>query len=452
MNKLTKKYDAIVVGCGLAGLFCSLRLQNAGLNILLIDQRSVPGGLCGTKKIDGYEFVIACNDFGKGMEEDLQELDISFNFKRKKTRIYYNNKTYYLPPDWRTVLQLISNPWAFFKFVANLKNRSPECPEEHYIDPLVNRIVKERTTNDLLKLPAYMMGLPPHDFLLEAIDYDSSYHYGYLDPRTPDGGPQVLVDTLVNKFQEKGTLKLNTKCLNVKNEIHLKKVVTNQGDFYSSYVVSSQPRFDLYPKDSKQGMKLSMFCIAVAKNLQFPEDIHTMIYYPPGISDWYQQLDSGQTAQEFGFHIFKSDLPEKDDHYTMNIYFYLPRDMDEPPLAVLEQVETYIFEKVETLLPGLNQALKYKKFISPKQFTQLHGLSSRVTPVVMRAGFKKPGNYDPEQDIYYIGNSVYPPGDHAGASILSAKLVAEQVIEDFKKQLRTRAKMLDMETTLQTVE
>ncbi|MEH2361773.1 phytoene desaturase family protein [Nostoc sp.] len=434
MTTLTRKYDAIVVGAGLAGLFCALRLQKAGMNVLLIDQRSFPGGLCGTKIIDGYEFVIACNDFGQGMEQQMQELNIPFEFKYKKTQIHYNNVVYCSPPNWRTILTFISHPWSFGKFVFKLKQNQPEDNDhQEYIEPVVEELVKDRTLNDLLKLPAYMMGVTPKDILLEAINYDSYYQYGYFTPRTPHSGPQELVNTLVQQFQKrKGTLKLNTRCIQVEKQAGQHIVVTDQGEFCASYIVSSRPRYDLYPAGTKVGMKLSMFLIAVDKALPFPQDVHTMIYYPPGISWWYETLDSGNSTDEFGFHIFKSDLPEKTDHYTMNIYFYLPRGIEEPSLALLQQVESYIFDKLEKLVPGLNQALKYKRFISPQQFTQIHGLSSRVTPAILPSGFKKPDNYDAKEDIYYIGNSVYPSGDHAGASILSGKIVANQIIQDWE--------------------
>ncbi|GAX38986.1 phytoene desaturase family protein [Nodularia sp. NIES-3585] len=434
MTTLTPKYDAIVVGAGLAGLFCSLWLQKAGMKVLLIEQRSFPGGLCGTKIIDGYEFVIACNDFGQGMEEQLQGLNIPYKFKHKKTQIYYQDVVFCSPPNWRTILAFLSHPLAFGKFVLKLKQNQPENNQhQEYIEPVIEEFVKDRELNDLLKIPAYMMGVTPKDILLEAINYDSYYKYGYFTPRTPHSGPQELVNTLVQHFQEeKVNLKLNTRCIEVKKQEEKHIVVTDQGEFRASYVVSSQPRYDLYPPGSKIGMKLSMFLIAVDKTLPFPDDVHTMIYYPPEISQWYEKLDSGHNTDEFGFHIFKSDLPEKADHYTMNVYFYLPRGIEEPSLALLQQVESYIFDKLEKLIPGLNQALKYKRFISPQQFTQLHGLSSCVTPVIPPSGFKKPDNYDAQQDIYYIGNSVYPSGDHAGASILSAKIVANKIIENWQ--------------------
>ena len=43
------------------------------------------------------------------------------------------------------------------------------------------------------------------------------------------------------------------------------------------------------------------------------------------------------------------------------------------------------------------------------------------------ANFVKPPIYNDEKDIYHIGNSVQPPGEHAGAAVLSGKMAAQAV-------------------------
>ncbi|MEV0504444.1 hypothetical protein AB0I84_43605 [Streptomyces spectabilis] len=34
-------------------------------------------------------------------------------------------------------------------------------------------------------------------------------------------------------------------------------------------------------------------------------------------------------------------------------------------------------------------------------------------------GFRKPDGYDPERDIYYVGNTVQPACEHAGGALVS---------------------------------
>lgn len=426
-----KKYDVVIVGSGLAGIFSGIRLQKSGLKVLILEQNNTVGGLCGTKIVDGYEFVIACNDFGLSMKKDMKELDIDFTFETKKTKIFYGKDIFSSPLNLKTICVFLSHPLSFLRFVFSLKKGQSKELDNQYLAYVVDKLVKDRKLNDLLKIPSYMMGLPPQDTLLKIINYDALYNYGYFTPCTPVGGPQFMINSLVDKFQELGgELELNTKYLHVEKLDCHKKVITDSGEVYSRYVISSQQRLDMYPENCKRGMKVSMFYIAVSSSLHFPQDTHTMIYYPPNISSWYQEIDNGRYVDEFGFHIFKSDLLPKKSYYTMNIYFYLPRDIDEPAPVDICRIENYIFEKLEVMLPGLSNSLEYKKFISPNNFLVLHNLSSRVTPIVMRHDFEKPSNHDENNDIYYIGNSVYPPGDHAGASLLSAKNVANMIIAD----------------------
>jgi flavin-dependent dehydrogenase len=42
MNQTSKHFDVIIVGAGPAGASCALALQNANLNILLLDKHSFP--------------------------------------------------------------------------------------------------------------------------------------------------------------------------------------------------------------------------------------------------------------------------------------------------------------------------------------------------------------------------------------------------------------------------
>jgi hypothetical protein len=37
-----------------------------------------------------------------------------------------------------------------------------------------------------------------------------------------------------------------------------------------------------------------------------------------------------------------------------------------------------------------------------------------VAERIANSGFQKPDPYDEKRDLFFIGNSVQPPGDHAG--------------------------------------
>ena len=57
MRKVKGKTDrVVVVGAGLAGLSCALRLAAAGREVIVIEREAVPGGRNGLMKKDGYSF------------------------------------------------------------------------------------------------------------------------------------------------------------------------------------------------------------------------------------------------------------------------------------------------------------------------------------------------------------------------------------------------------------
>ncbi|WP_158501799.1 NAD(P)/FAD-dependent oxidoreductase [Vitiosangium sp. GDMCC 1.1324] len=417
--------DVVIVGCGLSGLTAGLFLLRRGYGVTILERRSSYGGLCGTFEMDGREFVIACNDFGQGLVRTLEELGVPLRFKSKKTRIFYGDRVYELPLSAGTALRLAPHMRALARFFLGLRRARRAGEGTRSLGEFVDSTVGRCEAGDLLKLPAYLMGVRPEDFQLHSLWDEFQYDYGYSKPATPVGGPQVLADTLANRFLAGGgTILLSTECRNVHTDGDGYTLDTSAGELRARAVLSTAERTDPALPGSKPGLPVSMFCVAVSKELPYPEEIHTLVHYPPGISDWFGKLDSGVPSSEFGFHLFRSELPEKPDHYTLNIYFYLPRGVEEPEGAYVQQAEDYIFSHAERMLPGLGKAILYKRFVSPRMFSQRHGLSSRVTPLITGPGIPKADNHDAGTGLYYAGNSVFPPGDHAGAAILSARISA----------------------------
>lgn len=435
-SKKNNTYDTLIIGCGLSGLMSALHLQEAGVRVGILEKLDRYGGLCGTKVMDGYEFVIACNDFGLGMEREFKRFKIPIIFHKPGSIIFYKDKRIVMPLRMGDLLK--GWRWAFQITRYLLKVLFPRLrlPAEHYLGALVDRTIKEPALNDLLKLPAYLMGVKPSEFKVDALVEDFKYKYGYRQPTTPTGGPQALIDKLVERVSLKGgDIHLKTEVVDIKSYKGLKVINTCKEKYYTKHVILTSERKAGGSSKYKEGLPISMYCLALDKEFIFPDNVHTMVHYPPDPERWFGMLDAGQIAKEFGFHIFRSDLPEKADHYTINAYFYLPRGIDDPDREELSQVDTYIFEQLEKMLPGINKALKYKRFISPGEFVRMHRLSSRVTSMITPAEIDKPPNYDRATDLYYAGNSCFPPGDHAGAAILSGKLAADAV----KKRLKYRS-------------
>lgn len=420
-------FDVAVVGSGLAGLTAAVRLQRAGRRVLILERRARPGGLCGTHRLDGYEFVIACNDFGLGMAREMRELGVAAPFFGARTRLHLDGGVVDVPPSARALLRLFPRIGDVARLIRGLRGA-----DRRFLGPLVEGSVKCRSFADLIESLAYPLGVPPRELGIEVLkaEFSRHYGYGYHRPTIPAGGPRALVERIVERFQALGgTLALENECLAVRSLGEAGKVVVATGDSYAAKaVVSSQGRWGDYPDDCRPGLAVSVFHIAARKSLPYPEGVHTAVHLPSGIGHWLWQIDCGEWPPAFGFHVFRSDLPERSDHYALNVYLYLPRGVERPGPEQLRRVEGYVFDRLEAMLPGLASNVLYKRFVCPAEFRELHGLSSRVVELRAKPGVPKPDVYDPRSDIYHVGNSVLPPGEHAGAAVLSGRRAAEAVM------------------------
>lgn len=423
-----ERYDVIVIGAGLGGLSAGLDLQKRGFRVALIERLERVGGLCGTCHHDGYEFVVACNDFGLAMETRLRELDVTVPFSKPKTLVLHDGQRYTLPPDVRTLAKLVlrmPDLWRYFLALRRAKRRDGSAPDD--IEALVDTTVRDRRLNDLLKLPAYLMGVAPHQFWVETLHHEFDFKYGYWQPTTPVGGPQRLAQAMADRFMQSGNLMLNTECTSIRSEGGDKIVGTTHGSYRARYVVNSAVSESNYPATFQRGLPISMYWLVIDKRFPYPDGFHSIVNFPAGISEWFNALDTGIMPSRFGFHVFRSDLSDNSDHYTMNLYFYLPRATVDPDAAMLSVVEQYLFSELEKMLPGIGAAIRRRYFVSPTEFVRRHRLSGRVMPVIVPPGFRKPGNYDPFSDTFYAGAAVYPPGDHAGAAVRSGAEVADRI-------------------------
>lgn len=430
MNQVSSK-RVVIIGAGLAGLVSALSLQRSGMQVTLLDQRAQAGGLCGTFHMDNHEFVIACNDFGKGLVKLLAELGVEYPFLYKKSSVFYRGEWFNAAPDVKMLWQLRREWRNVFSLLGGIIAQQFPSRAPQSIEHFSNRLTSAGAVNDLSKLIAYFMGVSPADIQTSFFGLDGKYNYGYTTMACPQGGPQALVNAIVAVFlQRGGSLLLNTSYLSHCKQGQQFRVAVNGNEkqvLDADFMVDTREQHTLYPADVKRGLPLSMLCLAVNKTFNYPENTHTLTYFEPGVSNWFGQLDQGIQPEHFGFHIFKSDLaPSTTSTYTLNLYFYLPRGINQLDGEARARYTEYLLTRLEQMLPGINRQLVYTRLLTPDDFVALHGLSSRVMPFVYTRD--KPHNQSNEAGYFYAGHSVFPPGEHAGAAALSGALVAKQII------------------------
>lgn len=427
--------DVMILGAGLSGLTAGICLQKKGYSTRIIEKRSKAGGLCGTFKADGREFVIGCNEFGQSIQKYFHDMGIPFSFKAARDQFFFSfgNFTF---PSGSAMLSLL----RFVPDLIRLKKAGKKLKKKElaytYLQELLLNHVKSDRFRDFICLWAYAMGTPP-DMLrlsdISAILLRKDLDYGYNKMVIPVGGPGKMVEAMTSHYRQTGgTLELNCTIHTIQRKNRLFEIVLSNGRAAKvSHVITSAGRLSEYPERSYLNLSIGMLHLSLTKDFRYPENVHTISCLPKDIALWLKQLCSGIWPDEFGFHFFKSDLKTDGDDYPVNVYFYLPIGKEKMEVEQKKGVRDFILLHMDKLLPGISGSVSYEKMVDASDFRELHdGLSPAVPGKIVVGDFEKPSMFNDRDGIYYVGNTVAPPGEHACQAVLSGMKAAEMIYAD----------------------
>lgn len=228
------RYDAIIIGCGVGGLFLANLLAGDGLKVLLIEQHYMVGGYCSTFRRGGYTFDAATHFYPLlGNPETLTgrllaELGVTTGWVKMDpvdTFHFPDGSRFAVPADFETYLAKLK---AEFPEEAGALDSFFEAVRETYLLgllhyfrgrplELLDRLAPYRdlTVKDALdrwfrdpKLKLLLTADCPHwgsppgrtSFV-----FDSMLRLSYfLGNYYPKGGSQAFADELALRFEEKG--------------------------------------------------------------------------------------------------------------------------------------------------------------------------------------------------------------------------------------------------------
>ncbi len=198
--RMTIKKEVCIIGGGIAGLFAGLYLQKAGISSIIIEKRKIPGGRIGTFVKAGREFTIACNDFGKGLKRECQQLGVEIAFHCPKNVFIFGNRILEVPFSWETLKTLL--PYLPEVMKTFFSKRDAGLTLTAFFD----KHVHSQLARDLLNPLSYPLGLTEDQIGIDELrsEIRDRHGYGYSKPRTPKGGPTALINALVKRYQQLG--------------------------------------------------------------------------------------------------------------------------------------------------------------------------------------------------------------------------------------------------------
>ena len=263
--------DIIIIGAGLSGLTAAYRLEQAGLNVLVLEARDEVGGRTKTRMLNGIPFNMGGQFIGK-RHTRMQNLckalglHLSVNKLHKPITWFSDNKRWirYFPP--LGLADVVKSVSIFFKlnFLARGVNYEQPWQSEQALTYdslsfeawLQKQKVSERIY-DLVKgvMEGYANILMADVSFLHALWWIA--RSGGVIRALQDGtkmtvteGTQRISQALAKKFGEK--VLLNNPVTSIEQDDATVKVSTKVGPFTAKYVIVAAPigtlnQIDFYP-------------------------------------------------------------------------------------------------------------------------------------------------------------------------------------------------------------
>ncbi len=226
-----KKFDAVVIGAGMSGIACALRLQSFGLNVALIEKHRVLGGLNSffqrvKKSPTGQRLGIRQFDVGlhaltnfakKGsrnrpLMKILRQLRIPYDSLLLKEQnyslIHLDNRKIKFDNNIETFIKEVESFFpdqleGFNKLVEVVKNSTLDTSDTLYVSSRekIKEFISDETLQEMIFLPVFYYGSSWEDdidFKQFCIMFQALYLEGFSRPY---GGIRTLFNILKEKMQ-----------------------------------------------------------------------------------------------------------------------------------------------------------------------------------------------------------------------------------------------------------
>ena len=488
MRKVKGKTDrVVVVGAGLAGLSCALRLAGAGREVIVIEREAVPGGRNGLMKKDGYSFdtgpsvltmpdliadALAC--VGEKIEDWLElmplkplyrafyadgsQLDVHANTEQMEVEIAKN-----ISADeaagYRRYVEFVTK---LYKYEMNdFIDRNIDSPLNlltpnlarlialggfRKLAPKVSQFLKDPRTQRVYSFQAMYAGVSPQQALAiyAVIAYMDSVNGVFF----PKGGMHALPRALAGAATKHGVkIHYNSKVTTLeKSGSRVKAAITEDGSRYECDVIILSPDLPVayrellgnVPRRVKR-LNYSPSCavLLAGSSKRYAHIAHHNIHFGNSWDGVFEELiDKKQLMSDPSVLVTvpSHDDPELAPKGRESYYVLFPTPNLSADIDWRKEAPRYRNEMIKTLesrgYDGFGDAIEVEHLTTPLEWEEM-GLEMGA-PFASAHTFFQTGPFRPSnlakgfENVVFAGSGTQP-GVGVPMVLISGKLAAERI-------------------------
>jgi len=484
---------AIIVGCGLAGLACSIRLRKMGWEVEVFDSQSSPGGKLQSRKIDEFRFDLGPSVLTKPeLISELFELcgenpqdHLVFNRPEKLFQYFFEDGT---------VLQTFNNAEKTAKSLSDSLgvNKSiilSYLQHSMKIEKITSPVFLERSLHQIQNyfnketaygflrfaqikafssLDAYNSSALKHPKLVQIFNQYASYNGSdpYKAPGTlsvisdfelnqgmyiPEKGMYSIVESLYNLALRQGVKFNFNKKVNelVVHKEKVKGIRIEEGKLLADVVVSNADAYNtwkyLLPKKKlprniqNHERSSSMVVFYWGMNTENPElNLHTIFFSNNSQEEYRHIFDLKQVYEDPTIYVnitskeVHGDAPPGKENWFVMIS--VPHDIGQNWDYLIPQIRKHILLKINRILKkDIEPFIEVEEYLEPRiiqsRYNSAFGSVYGYSSNSIWSAFLRQANFERKIKGLYFCGGSAHPGAGMPLCLLSGKIAAELVHE-----------------------
>ena len=454
-----KKYDAIVIGCGMGGMVTALMLANRGKKVVILEKNKFPGGRLRSYKKQGFTVDVGCHTISRGskgpavwpLERCGYENPIKFNVVRPMSR--FRGETFKFPRDLKGKIpdEDYKGILSFFNDVKNFPKSMIPLLDKYTTEEMLDQYTKDEQCRGGVGRACGMYGGTPQ-WLFSAGEFVRCMQWEAecLSSGYPDGGCEAITDAYVKAIGEQGgeielgkgveqILIEDGKAVGVKCEdgdVYKADIVVSNADlqFTMLHLVGEDNR----PADYVERMKNLIWGNAgqvfkVGLDTQYTDIKMLTQFADMGYRDYFNMLSRGEVPDDLNlmFVCASNFSPQcaPEGCQLWAVALALPQDA---PVGTAEKLLPVIKKTLDGWFPGWQEHVMWEEYTTSDQFgTYLgeHGASIGLAQCPGQISETRPSQKTPIENLYQVGAEA---GGH-GAGIELAANSALELVDGFLK-------------------